>query len=77
MLSGKNCRNNSTIIELHAHRANGRGVRDIMLKTPRLGLRAARNERGTGTLVAVREERHVWPSVKNAELIMQLLRKYV
>ena len=61
MLCGKNCRNNSTIIELHAHRANGGGVPDIMLKTPpRLGLRAARQERGTGTIVAVREERHVW-----------------
>ena len=33
-----------------------------MLKTPpRLGLRAARHERGTGTFVAVYEERHVWP----------------
>ena len=32
-----------------------------MLKTPpRLGLREARHERGTGTLVDVRDERNVW-----------------
>ena len=61
MLCGKTCRSNSTIIELHAHRANGEGVPDIMLKTPlRLDLRAARHERGTGTLVVISEERHVW-----------------
>ena len=47
---------NSTLTE-----PMGGGVPDIMLKTPpRLGLRAARHERGTETLVAVREERHVW-----------------
>ena len=56
----KNCRSNCTIIELQARRANGGGVPDVMLQTrPRLGLRAARHERGTGTLVVVGEERNV------------------
>ena len=36
------------------------GVPDLILQTPpRLGLRAARHERGTGTLVTLVEERHV------------------